>query len=156
MAESTFTYTAVKKKKTKKKRCRGTPSIERSQLMWSRGFETRRQANYVCFLWSKFPGYISKSVVIKSSNLLRTVKVIIPEAGWCSIKITHAVCSLGSTVKYGAVKINPATSPWQQELLTSLQGHGSDMLMLFPTCVRVCECVFLCVARVYECQGFGG
>lgn len=74
-----------------------------------------------------------------------------PEAGWCSIKITHAVYSLGQTLKYGLKKLESLSS-WKRILLTSPQGHGSGMLIWFSMCAHV----FLCVAFVHKCWGGWG
>lgn len=52
-------------------------------------------------------------------------------------------------MKYGPLKLE-SLSPWKLILLTSPQGHGSDMLIRFS--MRV----FLCVASVQKCKGIGG
>lgn len=59
-------------------------------------------------------------------------------------------------MKWGLLKLD-SLSPWKLILVTSPQGHGSDMLILFPfrvrACVRVCFFVWRLCASVKKLKG---
>lgn len=54
-------------------------------------------------------------------------------------------------MKYGLLKLE-SLSPWKLILLTSPQGHGSDMLILFCDVCALCFFVWLLCTCVEELE----